>query len=281
MRLLPVLLIALCATGCRPTDAQPTQPTAPVEAATTEAVEGTNGATPAADQMPPAEEAPQDTLVDGVYTSHYFNLRFRLPPGFDLVDTAQEGRTARPPRDGQALPNPPAYFLEADGMRFPVQLGGDGPLGLPRSYDSLTFVGPPDSGIYMVVANSNSAQLGTATFEGLDERVSFTAVRFDAENAAARTVGGVPAYFGEGDAQVQGEAVAVAFMALGIATVGTPTSVTLFVPFDVYATCYEQTTAADGSGAQQACGPLGYKSDVMRAVLDSIEIVDIRRSRTR
>jgi hypothetical protein len=282
MRAFVPALLALAASACTARETPAPAPAAP--AVTAETTAAVAPATEAED----GSDAPTDTFVDGVYTSHYFNLRFRLPVGFDLVDTSQAGRQERPPREGRMIPNPPTYFLDADGMRMPIQLGGSGPLGVQQSYDSLTFVGPPESGIYMVVANSDSAQLGAGTFENLDERTTFTNVRFAAENSRARTISGLPAYQGEGDAQMAGDAVPVAFMALGIATEGAPVSVTLFVAFDVYAACYAGAPEGgvpdiDAGTAPQpvGCPPPGYNSDVMRAVLDSVEVVDVRRTRTR
>lgn len=287
-------LLASLLLACPPAE-EPSDPVEPESGAeATQGEEGSDEAEPeaadseeeaAVEEEPPAEDvpaedAPTDTFADGEYTSFYFNIRFQLPPGWDLVDSRSEGTDARAPRAGEMMPNPPPYFLEADGMRMPVQLGSDGPMGLQRSYDSLTFIGPPSSGLYMVIANADSVSLAATNFENLDSTVGFTNVRFDTEASALRQLHGVPAYFIEGDALETGGEVPVAFMAMALDVPGAPVHVTLFIPFDLYAQCYDDGTRGEapvGAG----CGAEGYNSDVMRAVLDSIEVVDMQRQRTR
>lgn len=245
------------------------------------------GAAAGADSGAPSSEGaaveplPTDTWEAGVYTSYYFNLRLTLPPGWDLVDTTQAGRDVRPPQPGHAVPSPPSYFEAADGMRMPVQLAGRGPLGVAQSYDSLTFIGPDETALYLVIADSSSMELGIGSFDALDERVGFKSVRIEQNVTGHRAVGGVPAYWVEGDAMTTDGDVPVGFLSLGIGAEGAPVALTVFVPMDRYASCYPLAGEGSGAGPRVDCGPLGYNSDVMRAVLDSVEIIDVRRVRAR
>jgi hypothetical protein len=225
------------------------------------------------DERPPVEsgseqqeaEGAVDTFEEGIYTSHAFNVRFELPSDWDLVDSRMEAMEERPPREGQLLPNPPSWFEAADGMRMPVQLGGDGPLGLRRSYDSLTFVGPPESGIYMVVSGRDSVALGVANFQTLDERVGLSDVSLYEDRSGARTLDGVGAYFVEGTARDTTAQVPISFQSMSLDIPSGPVNITILIPQEKYAQCPTPTAA---------CLPDQYSSAVMQRVLESMEIVD-------
>ena len=109
--------------------------------------------------------------------------------------------------------------------------------------------------------------------------------RFLCDSRRARGVryrlGDVPAYWVEGDAMTTDGDIPVGFLSLGIGVEGAPVALTVFVPMDRYASCYPLAGEGSGSGPRVGCGPLGYNSDVLSAVLDSVEIIDVRRVRAR
>ena len=109
--------------------------------------------------------------------------------------------------------------------------------------------------------------------------------RFLCDSRRARGVryrlGDVLAYWVEADAMTTDGAIQVGFLSLGIGAEGAPVALTVFVPMGRYASCYPLAGEGSGSGPRVDCGPLGYNSDVMHAVLDSVEIIDVRRVRAR
>lgn len=238
-------------------DSAPQAATEPSEAVAVEA--------PAAGSAEAEDSGAVDTFEQGIYTSYAFNVRFELPADWDLVDSRVEAMEERPPREGQLLPNPPSWFEAADGMRMPVQLGGDGPLGLRRSYDSLTFVGPPESGLYMVVSGRDSVALGVANFQTLDERVGLSDVSLYDDRSGARTLDGVAAYFVEGTARETDALIPISFQSMSLDIPSGPVNMTILVPQEKYAQC--PTPGA-------ACLPENYTSAIMQRVLESMEIVD-------
>lgn len=208
------------------------EPAAP--AVETPAAEGTGSAAaeaPAAEApaTPPAAEAPAtppaaagevaaDSVENGVYTSPRFNVRFTLPDGWTRSES------------------------------------GEGPAGLGTSADSITFVGPAESGLRMVVANSDSLQLVDTSFNNLTDSIGFDNVRIHPDRTAQRTFNGVPGYRTEADALLRGDAVPVYIIAQALELPGKPTMFTLFVDGDAY----------------------HLHSDTMFAVLDSIEVLNLR-----
>lgn len=168
-----------------------------------------------------AEEA--DSLANGVYTSPRFNVRFNLPEGWTKVEQAAGDAAA-------------------------------GPAGLGTSDDSITFVGPAESGLRLVVANTDSIQLVDASFNNLTESIGFENVRIHPDRTQTRTFNGVPGYRTEADALLRGDAVPVYLIAQALELPGKPTMFTLFVPGDLY----------------------HIHSATMFAVLDSIQAINLR-----
>ena len=214
------------------------EPAAPAEApaAAPAAAEGT-GAAPAAEAPKAAEgtgAAPAepggaaDTLDNGVYSSAKFNIRFRHPEGWKKIEFGKG------PSDGSGAALP--------GITGPTK-------------DSITFEGPPNSGIRMIVANTQSIQLAGNSFANLDERVGFDSVNIIPEKSQGRAFNGVPGYRTEGDAKERSANMPVYFLAQALELPGKPTMVTIFVPAANYF----------------------VHSDAMKAVLDSIEVLNLRQ----
>lgn len=132
--------------------------------------------------------------------------------------------------------------------------GGDtGPAGLGTSDDSITFVGP-EAGLRLVVANSDSVQLVDASFANLTETIGFDNVRIVPDASQARTFNGIPGYRTEADALLRGDPVPQYIIAQALELPGQPTMFTVFVNGDAY----------------------DLHSDAMKAILDSIEVIDAR-----
>ena len=166
------------------------------------------------------EEVAADSWDNGVYTSPRFNVRFNLSDTWSLVED------------------------EAD----------TGPAGLGTSDDSITFTGPEESGLRLVVANSDSIQLVDASFDNLTETIGFDNVRIVPDRTQTRTFNGIPGYRTEADALLRGDAVPVYIVAQALELPGEPTMFTLFVPGDMY----------------------HLHSEEMFAILDSIEALNLR-----
>lgn len=128
--------------------------------------------------------------------------------------------------------------------------------GMPAtSKDSITFEGPAGSGIRMVIANTESLQLAGNSFSNLDDRVGFDNVNILPEKSQGRAFNGVPGYRTEGDALVRGDRTPIYFIAQALELPGKPTMVTIFIPGGNY---YQH-------------------SEVMKGVLDSIEVLNLRQ----
>ncbi len=264
-------------TGC-PGDAPPAGEgsTEPATAAPT--AETAEEAVPdeAADDDTPDPDAPADTWQGDVYTSVHFNLRLSLEPGFDVVDPAADA----PDGSGAGATGPaapPAYFVTADGMRFAAQVDGAGPFGLERSGDSLTFVGPPASQIYMVVGDTDSKELAEATFRNLDGRIGLGDVQLADEHVETRSLNAIPATLAEGDAVVRGEETPVRIVAAVLDLNRGPVAVALLAPTPIVEQCWP----ADPDATElNAPGPTGCEHgtvlDAMRRIRDRIEVADLR-----
>ena len=217
-------LVAMIAVACTPSEAPPTAPGAAPEPAAASSETPATAPTEATEraETPPAPtaagEIAPDTFADGTYTSPRFNVRFQLPAGW-RVDTSSTG-----------------------------------PGGLGTSDDSVTLLGPPESDLRMVVANSDSLQLVDSSFDNLTETLSFENVRIHPDRSAQRTFNGVPGYRTEADALLRGDAVPVYLIAQAMELPGAPTMATIFVPADKYY----------------------LHSDAMFAILDSIQALNLR-----
>lgn len=193
---------------------------APAEGTAAAPAEGTAAAPAEGTAAAPAEVA-ADTFEGGVYTSPRFNVRFNLPEGWSRVEgTADAG----------------------------------GPAGLGTSDDSITFVGPAETGLRLVIANSESIQLVDASFNNLTESIGFENVRIHPDRTQTRTFNGVPGYRTEADALLRGDAVPVYLIAQALELPGKPTMATIFVPGDLY----------------------HIHSATMFAILDSIQAINLR-----
>lgn len=227
--LLPVLMIALLAlTGCPSGDTDPTDDGAATgadEAATEGGDEAADdegeGEEAAPEQIAEAaDEAPaEDSLDNGVFSSPQFNVRFRLPDDWSQTSDASAA-----------------------------------PAGLGASEDSLMFVGPDDSNIFMMIANTQSLQLADASFNNLTETLGFTNVRIHPDRSQQRTFNGIPGYRNEADAMLTGDPVPLYLITQVLELPGSPTVITMFIPGDQYY----------------------LHSDTMIAVLDSVEVLDLR-----
>jgi hypothetical protein len=152
------------------------------------------------------------------------------------------------------------FRLPADWKKLEVGQAANGSgaalPGMPAtSKDSISFEGPAGSGIRMVVANTESLQLAGTSFANLDDRVGFDQVNILPEKSQGRAFNGVPGYRTEGDALVRGDRTPIYFIAQALELPGKPTMVTIFVPGGNY---YQH-------------------SDVMKGVLDSIEVLNLRQ----
>lgn len=272
-----VLAFLLTGTAACPGDA-PTADEGSAEPATTQTSEAQDEPAPdeAAADDALAADAPADTWQGDVYTSTHFNLRLSLEPGFDVVDPAADA----PDGSGAATAGPaapPAYFVTADGMRFAAQVDGAGPFGLERSGDSLTFVGPPASQIYMVVGDTQSKELAEATFRNLDGRIGLGDVQLADEHVETRSLNAIPATLAEGDAVVTGEETPVRIVAAVLDLNRGPVAVALLAPTPVVEQCWP--TDPDAT-ALDTPGPAGCERgtvlDAMRRIRDRIEVADLR-----
>jgi hypothetical protein len=218
-----VLLFAACEKGEEPAasstegeateqaeqTAQATEAEGEAEAAPSEAAETPPPETPpSADGETAAPAAGFEGLRDGYFVSERFNVRFRLPGGWQRTHA-----------------------------------GGE---------DSMTFEGP--AGIQMIVANSQSVQLIDTNFTELNDRVSFDNVNILPDRTEAAPLNGLPGYRVEGDALLRGEDLPIYFISQAVSLPGEPIMATIFIPGDNY---FEH-------------------SDAMKAVLDSIEALDLR-----
>ncbi len=196
---------------------------AAAEATGAPAAEATGAAAAEATGAPAAAAPEGDTFADGVYTSPKFNIRFSLPEGWTKVESEAGADAA-------------------------------GPAGLGTSDDSITFLGPADSGLRLVIANTDSIQLVDASFSNLTESIGFENVRIHPDRTQTRTFNGVPGYRTEADALLRGDAVPVYLIAQALELPGKPTMATIFVPGDLY----------------------HIHSATMVAILDSIQAINLR-----
>jgi len=143
------------------------------------------------------------------------------------------------------------YFVsERFNVRF--RLPGDWHQTTSDNEDSMMFEGP--AGIQMIVANSQSIQLIDTNFAELNDRVSFDNVNILPDRTEAAPLNGLPGYRVEGDALLRGEDVPIYFISQAVSMPGEPLMATIFIPGENY---FEH-------------------SDTMKAVLDSIEALDLR-----
>jgi hypothetical protein len=143
-------------------------------------------------------------------------------------------------------------YFESERLNVRFRIPGDWQRTSTGGDDSLTFEGP--AGIQMVVANSQSIQLIDANFAQLNDRVSFDSVNVLPDRTEAAPLNGLPGYRVEGDALLRGENLPIYFISQAVSVPGEPIMATIFIPGDNY---FEN-------------------SDTMKAVLDSIEALDLR-----
>jgi hypothetical protein len=143
------------------------------------------------------------------------------------------------------------YFeSERFNVRFAVPVGWE---VVSQPWDDSVLLAGPD-GIQMVVANSFSVQLVDANFQQLNDRVSFDNVNLLPDRMEARPINGMATYRVEGDALLRGDNVSIYFISQVISLPGSIVMATLFIPGDNFY----------------------LHSDEMRAVLDSVEALDLR-----
>ena len=121
-----------------------------------------------------------------------------------------------------------------------------------QTEDSVTLDGP--DGLQMVVANTQSIQLADTNFSQLNDRVSFDQVNIVPDRTDVRPINGFPGYRVEGDALLRGDEVPIYFISQALNLPGNPVMITIYIPGDYY----------------------DLHSDIMKAVLDSIEALNIR-----
>jgi hypothetical protein len=142
------------------------------------------------------------------------------------------------------------------GERWELVEGADegGPAGLGTSSDTVTLRHREEPGLRLVIGNSESIQLVDQSFANLTEDIGFENVRIVPDRTQTRTFNGVPGYRTEADAHLRGDSVPVYLIAQALDLPTRPTMVTVFVPGDRYY----------------------LFSDEMKAVLDSIEALNLR-----
>ena len=165
------------------------------------------------------DEVAADTFENGVYTSPQFNVRFTLPEGWTKAEE-----------------------------------GDSGPAGIGTSDDSITFVGPGDAGLRLVVANSDSIQLVDSSFGNITETIGFENVRIVPDASQTRTFNGIPGYRTEADAHLRGDPLPQYIIAQALDLPDKPTMLTVFVVGDQY----------------------DIHSAEMFAILDSVEALNLR-----
>ena len=120
-----------------------------------------------------------------------------------------------------------------------------------QSADSATIEGP--DGLQLIVANTQSIQLADTNFASLNDRVSFEQVNVVPDRSEARPINGNQGYRVEGDALLRGDEVPIYFISQAVSIPGEPVMLTIYIPGDFY----------------------DLHSDIMKAVLDSVEAVNI------
>jgi len=144
-------------------------------------------------------------------------------------------------------------YFESTRFNVRFQLPANWELVSSSEDDSLQFDGPHD--LQMVVANSESIQLVETNFAELNDRVSLESVNLLPDTMAQDFFNGMAGYRIEGDAVLRGEGLPLYFISQAVTPPGgSPIMATIFLPgdwFDVH-------------------------SDEMRAVLDSIEAMNLR-----
>ncbi|MBN1946557.1 MAG: hypothetical protein JW797_12860 [Bradymonadales bacterium] len=118
--------------------------------------------------------------------------------------------------------------------------------------DSITIQGP--DGLQMIVAGTQSFQLVDTNLEQINDRLSFENVNIIPDRTETRPINGMPGYRVEGDALLRGENVPIYFVSQAISIPGAPVVATIFIPGESYF----------------------LHSDEMKAVLDSIEALNLR-----
>lgn len=134
-------------------------------------------------------------------------------------------------------------------IRFVMPQGWE---SVPTSDDSVTLAGA--DGLQAVVANTQSVQLANTSFDTVNDRVSFDQVNIVPDRTITRPINGLPGYRVEGDALLRNENVPIYFISQAVSVPGDPVMMTIYVPGDYY----------------------DLHSDTMKAVLDSIEALEIR-----
>ena len=179
------------------------------------------------------------------------------------AEESEESTEAQPATEGatepEAQPNAEPFEgvrngrFESDrfNIRFTLPQGWQ---FLPdnQTEDSVTLDGP--DGLQMVVANTQSIQLADTNFSQLNDRVSFDQVNIVPDRTDVRPINGFPGYRVEGDALLRGDEVPIYFISQALNLPGDPVMITIYIPGDYY----------------------DLHSEVMKAVLDSIEALNIR-----
>jgi hypothetical protein len=215
------------AAGCNSGDAETEEPTEAIaegeEAGAAEEggeeAAGDEGEEAVADPGTEDGEVAADTFENGVYTAPRFNVRFNLPEGWERAG-----------------------------------VGDTGPAGIGTSNDSISFIGPGDAGLRLIVANSESIQLVDSSFGNITETIGFENVRIVPDASQTRTFNGIPGYRTEADAHLRGEPLPQYIIAQALDLPNRPTMLTVFVVGDQY----------------------DLHSDEMKAILDSVEALNLR-----
>jgi hypothetical protein len=174
-----------------------------------------------------------------------------VTPTQGTEQTAQ-GNTSGSGQDQEAYEGIRGGYFESTRFNIRFQWPADWRLISTITDDSVSIEGP--DGLQMVVANSQSFQLVNTSFENLNDRVSFDQVNLVPERAESRPINGLPGYRVEGDALLRGQNVPVYFISQALSLPGEPVVATVFIPGEFYF----------------------QHSDVMKAVLDSFEALNIR-----
>ena len=169
-------------------------------------------------------------------------------------EPAEGGDTTPPtPEPVEEFEGRRGEYFESTRFNLRFQLPANWELVSSSDDDSLQFDGPDD--LQMVVANSESIQLVETNFAELNDRVSLESVNLLPDTMAQDFFNGMAGYRIEGDAILRGEGAPLYFISQAVTPPGgSPIMVTILVPGDWF----------------------DEHSDVMRAVLDSIEALNLR-----
>ena len=203
--------------------------------------EGTQDTEPASEQTPAAagaEESPQGTQVEQANEATS-----------EAVETVEATEGTGADTMFQGVRN--GYF-ESERFNIRFQWPATWNITSTPADDSITIEGP--DGLQMIVANTQSFQLVDANFEELNDRVSFDNVNIIPDRTETRPINGMPGYRVEGDALLRGEDVPIYFISQAVTIPGEPVVATTYIPGENYF----------------------MHSDEMKAVLDSIEALNLR-----